>query len=125
MASPFAGPQIDFSALQGIGQSLGEGYQRRKLASEMQGVIGPDGTFDYDKAISVLMQRDPVLGMKLATQKQEADALASYNQNRIGVAQQAAIPDDIQLYNLYKQEYGPGVEPFRLGPSDAGGAKEP
>jgi hypothetical protein len=64
---------IDFSALAGIGQNIGQGYQRRALANDMQGAIGPDGTIDYNKAISVLMQRNPIAAMKLMSDQQGQD----------------------------------------------------
>lgn len=82
---------IDFGMLAGIGQQLGQGYQRRRLAEEMKSAIGPDGTYDYNKMISVIMGRDPVLGAKLATDKAQADALGEYRAESL-------VPDSVREY---------------------------
>jgi hypothetical protein len=96
-SSPFTGAEIDFSALAGIGQNIGQGYQRRKLADEMQGAISPDGTYDYNKMISIIAGRDPILGAKLATENEQAQVLAGYRNESLK-------PDSIREYEAI---YGP------------------
>jgi hypothetical protein len=72
-SSPFAGAQIDFSALAGIGQNIGQGYQRRKLADEMQAAFGPDGTLDYNKMMQIMSASRPMEAARMATQQQGAE----------------------------------------------------
>jgi hypothetical protein len=57
---------INFSALAGIGEDIGQGYQRRALAEDMKGAIGPDGTMNYDKMVAAIAGRRPELAAKMA-----------------------------------------------------------
>jgi hypothetical protein len=106
---------IDFSSLGKMGQNIGEAVGDYRLKSDMAGVIGPDGTIDYDKAIAVLMRHDPMKGMALANQREEARALASYRH-----AQAAPSPED-ELLRSWMQPQGPSY----LGPvSDTAAAAD-
>lgn len=99
--------QIDFGALSGIGENIGSGLRKRSLQNAMQGAVGPDGTVDYNKAISVLMQQDPVLGLKLATEYE-----ATKNMNNYRWAQFNQPPSGFQTAPAG------GLQPIPGGPED-------
>jgi hypothetical protein len=60
---------IDFSALAGIGQSLGGALGQHNLGTALKGAVGPNGEYDYNKMISILAERKPELAAKMATSK--------------------------------------------------------
>jgi hypothetical protein len=122
-SSPFAGAQIDFSALAGIGQNIGQGYQRRDLAEQMKGAIGPDGSVDYNKMIAVIAGKDPMKAAALAARKYEADADTDYRDRLLGFkqaqAEQAATGGGLTPY----QEKMVAISEARLKMAEEGAAK--
>jgi hypothetical protein len=81
---------IDFSALAGIGQDIGQGYQRRDLAEQMKGAIRPDGIYDYDKMIAAIAGKNPIVAAQLATRKAETDADNEYRRGMLAISQHKA-----------------------------------
>lgn len=71
--------------LSGLGENIASGINRNRLRGAMEGVVGPDGTINYDRAISQLIQIDPVLGMKLATEREAARSLGDYRSGQLGL----------------------------------------
>jgi hypothetical protein len=90
MTIPFNPTPIDFSALAGIGQNIGGALGQHNLGTAMQGAIGPDGTYDYNKMISVLAGRNPMLAAKLATQRLETEADNEYRRGMLAISQHNA-----------------------------------
>jgi hypothetical protein len=85
-------PNINWGALSQMGQDVGGALGQRSLGNAMQGAIGPNGEYDYNKMIAVLASRRPELAAKLATNKMEADALAGYRRDSL-------VPPEVRLYD--------------------------
>jgi hypothetical protein len=85
-SSPFAGAQIDFSALAGIGQNIGQGYQRRALADEMQEAFNPDGTPNYQKMAQIISRRDAGAGVDVAQTNRKLDIAQQEEDRRLAEA---------------------------------------
>jgi hypothetical protein len=101
MAVAYQPTRIDFSDLAGIGQNLGGALGQHNLGTAMQGAIGPDGTYDYNKMISVLAGRRPDLAATLATRKSETDADNEYRRGMLTIAQNKALqPMPGRIVNL-------------------------
>jgi hypothetical protein len=83
MAVQYNPQTIDFSALAGIGQNLGGALGQHNLGTAMQDAM-TNGSYDYDKMISVLAGRMPLAAAKLATQKFETEAEAAYRNAVLG-----------------------------------------
>ena len=102
---------IDFSPLMQIGDNLGKAIRQRRLRDAVVGARGPDGSLDWDAAIGRVMEHDPELGLRLYSQRNEADALAAYRRKSLK-------PDMIREYEYM---YGPGGQP----PQQPGGQPQP
>jgi hypothetical protein len=108
--------QVDFSQLADIGQNFGQMRRSQKmnevLASSMK-----DGVFDYDAAVTSLMQGGfGEEALKLSIAKQQADSLNTYRSGMI--ADKVAPSLDERIYN----DWMSGGQPNRLGPPDSIGA---
>jgi hypothetical protein len=73
MAVQMRPANIDWSALAGIGENVGSALAKRRQRQDFAGVVGPDGTFDYGKAMTALMQHDPQAAITLAAARERAN----------------------------------------------------
>jgi hypothetical protein len=92
MTIAFNPTPIDFSSLANLGQNIGGALGQHNLGTAMQSAIGPNGEYDYNKMISVLAGRNPMLAAKLATDAKEAEALAAYRKDSL-------VPPEVRLYD--------------------------
>jgi hypothetical protein len=79
MTLAFNPTPINWSQLNDIGANIGQGYQRRALAKEMQGAFGPNGELDYEKMMQILSARQPEMAAKMAMSQQDASNRYGHN----------------------------------------------
>jgi hypothetical protein len=92
---------INFGALADMGQNLGGALGQHNLGSAMQGTVNPDGTYNFDKMISVLAGRNPMAATALAARKAETDADNEYRRGMLEIAQhKASQPMPGRIVNL-------------------------
>jgi hypothetical protein len=123
MAVAYNPSRIDFSALADMGQNIGGALGQHNLGTAMQGAIGPNGEYDYNKMIGILAQRNPLAAAKMAMQAKEAEALAGYRHGQLGVSQANSEPDALRIGRAWANGEIPGVpppsaaQPYQLGPT--------